>query len=283
MAREVAHSARKAHSSCLPTCRDEARRRDKSGWTFSSGWCGSVLRQAYGVPRWLLARERRWLLYLAASLAALGTFIEIADEVFEDEEVALLDVRIMRAVSNLRLPWLTLSFVDLTALGSLTLLGLVTACSTVALLRMRDVRGALQLISAVFGAGVWTLTTKSWFARARPDPLHRLIEVQGYSFPSGHSAGSAALYITLALVFGRHLRTLRSRSILLGGSVTFAALIGLSRVYLGVHYPSDVASGLAFGTGWALLLTAAFELQEVRRQRALALRERNHGQREGSR
>jgi undecaprenyl-diphosphatase len=242
-----------------------------------------MLKRAYGVPRWLLARERRWVLFLAASLAALGTFIEIADEVFEDDEVAHLDTRIIRYVARVRLPWLTLSFVDITALGSLTLLGLVTACATVSLVRMRDVRGALQLVSAVFGAGLWTLTTKHWFARARPDPVQRLIEVQGYSFPSGHSAGAAALYITLAVVFGRHLRTLKSRSILLAGSMGLAALIGLSRVYLGVHYPSDVISGLAFGTGWALLLTAAFELQEARRLRALALRERYDGQREGSR
>lgn len=208
---------------------------------------------------WLWDRERRWLLYLAASLAALGTFLEIGEELLEDDELSALDARLLSAVAALRTPWLTIHAIDITALGSLTLLGLVMLVAAVPLARIRDFRGTLQLIASAAGAGLWTYLTKHSFSRARPDMVERLIEVGGHSFPSGHSSGASALYLTLAIVLGRHVHTLRGRALLLFGSCALALLIGLSRVYLGVHYPSDVLGGLAFGAGWALLVAAAFE------------------------
>ncbi|MDB4991168.1 MAG: hypothetical protein JWN04_6346 [Myxococcaceae bacterium] len=108
------------------------------------------------------------------------------------------------------------------------------------------------------GVAVWTFSVKNLFARARPDVVYRLLDVQGYSFPSGHSSGSSALYLTIALVFAPHVRHMRNRILLFLGCVLLALAIGLSRVYLGVHYPSDVASGLTFGWGWAFLVAALF-------------------------
>lgn len=218
-----------------------------------------LIRQARSLPRWLWQRERRWWLFLAASLSALGTFLEISEELIEDDELTSVDLHVLRTVAALRLPWLTISFVDITALGSLTLLGLVMICAAVPLFRIGDRRGALQLLVAVLGAGVWTLLTKRLFARARPDLDDRLLDVHGFSFPSGHSAGAAALYITLALVLGRHVRTIAGRTLLGVACTVLVALIAFSRVYLGVHYPSDVVSGILFGGGWALLLTAVIE------------------------
>jgi undecaprenyl-diphosphatase len=229
-----------------------------------------LLQRARAFPRWAWARERRWWLFLAASVAALSTFLEISEEVVEDDELTEFDQSILRYVALRRLPWLTITFVDITALGSLTLLALVTACAALPLWRIGDRRGAAQLATAVLGGGVWTVLTKRLFARERPELAHRLLEVHGYSFPSGHSAGAAALYVTLAFVLGRHLRTLTNRSMLLAASCFIAVLIGFSRVYLGVHYPSDVVSGLTFGSGWALLLTAAFEWHRVRGVRSTA-------------
>jgi undecaprenyl-diphosphatase len=218
-----------------------------------------LLHQARSLPRWLWARERRWWLLLAASLSALGTFLEISEELIEDDDLTRLDLRVLRTVAALRLPWLTISFIDITALGSLTLLGLVTVCTAVPLWRIGDRRGALHLLVAVLGAGLWTLLTKLLFARARPDLDDRLLDVHGFSFPSGHSAGAAALYITLAFVLGRHVRTLSGRSLLAIACCVLVVLIAFSRVYLGVHYPSDVVSGILFGGGWALLLSALVE------------------------
>lgn len=223
-----------------------------------------ILHRARALPRWMWSREHRWWLFLAASLAALGIFLEISEELFEDDELTNIDLAILRYVAGYRLAWLTIVFIDITALGSITLLGLTMVCATVPLWRLGDRRGAVQLVTAVIGGGVWTILTKRLFARARPDIADRLMDVHGYSFPSGHSSGAAALYVTLALVLGRHLRTVSGRGLLLATTISIALLIGFSRVYLGVHYPSDVASGLIFGTGWALLLTAAFEWRRAR-------------------
>lgn len=222
--------------------------------------------------RWLWAAERRWTLFLAASLVALGTFMEISEELLEDDELSIMDERILRFVASYRVAWLTITFVDITALGSRTVLGLATLGAAVALVRLADVRGALQMLFATAGAGFWTLVTKQAFGRARPELVERLIEVQGYSFPSGHSAGAATVYLAFAMVFTPHLRTLTSRGLLIVAACSLAVLVGFSRVYLGVHYPSDVVSGLVFGSGWVLLLSAPFEWRRGRARAASGAR-----------
>jgi undecaprenyl-diphosphatase len=219
----------------------------------------SLRSRTFGASRWLLAPERRWLLLLAVAVAAFGTFLEISEDLIEDRELLAYDQRALAAFRAVRTPFLTMQAVDITALGSVTLLFLAAFVAGIPLLRMRDYRGVLQLITTMLGVTLWTFLTKHWFARERPDIAHRLLEVQGYSFPSGHSSGSAALYLTLAMVYMPHLRRLSSRVLLFSSACTLALAIGLSRCYLGVHYPSDVASGLSFGGGWALLLAAAFE------------------------
>jgi len=222
--------------------------------------------RTFGASRWLLAPERRWLLFIAAGLAALGTFGELSEDLIEDDELLAMDTRLLQRVATLRTPFLTIHAVDLTALGSLTLLALVVLVAAVSLVRLGNFRGALQLLIVMAGVGLWTYLTKNVFSRERPDVVYRLLDVSGYSFPSGHSSGASALYVTLALVLRRHVPTLRGRTLLFLGCSAMALTIGLSRVYLGVHYPSDVASGLAFGAGWALLLAAAFEWKPAARR-----------------
>jgi undecaprenyl-diphosphatase len=214
--------------------------------------------RTFGASQWLMARERRWILYLAAALTAFGTFLEISGELIEDSELLAMDTHILRYVASLRRPGITIHAVDLTALGSVTLLSLTSLIVGVSLLRMRDYRGVVQLICAMAGVSLWTFATKTLFSRARPDLLYRLLDVAGYSFPSGHSSGSSALYLTIALVFAPHLRHMATRIWLFLACAVMALSIGLSRVYLGVHYPSDVASGLTFGAGWAFLVAALF-------------------------
>src|ERR1700712_2392594 len=82
--------------------------------------------KTFGASQWLMARERRWILYLAASLAALGTFLELSEDLIEDSELLALDTRILRHVASLRRSWITIHAIDLTALGSITLLSLVS-------------------------------------------------------------------------------------------------------------------------------------------------------------
>jgi undecaprenyl-diphosphatase len=91
-----------------------------------------------------------------------------------------------------------------------------------------------------------------------------LVQVSGFSYPSGHSLAAAALYLTMAIVAGRHLRTRASKAVLVAGAFFLVGMVGVSRVYLGVHYPSDVASGVSLGTAWALILAAVFSLMASR-------------------
>jgi len=97
--------------------------------------------------------------------------------------------------------------------------------------------------------------------------VEHLVQVTGYSYPSGHSLAAAALYLTMAIVAGAQLRTVASKTVLFAGASLLVALVGISRVYLGVHYPSDVLSGIALGTAWALILSALIAVV-VRRRRA---------------
>lgn len=229
-----------------------------------------LLSRAQLASTWLWTPERRWLLFLAAALAALGTFLEISTEVLEDDDLTRFDVRVLRYVATLRRPWLTIPIIDITALGSVTLVTLATALTGLLLIRLRDLRGVAQLVCATLGAAGWVFLTKRLYARARPEVVDHLLQVESYSFPSGHASGSAALYLTVAVVLGRHLPTTRDRLWLLACTSLLALTIGLSRIYLGVHYPSDVASGLLFGGGWALLLSAVFEWRRTRGKPLLA-------------
>jgi undecaprenyl-diphosphatase len=215
--------------------------------------------RTFGASRWLLAPERRWLLFLALAVAGLATFFELADELIEDEELLLYDQRALAYLRSWRTPMLTMRAIDLTALGSMTVLALGSISGAIGLWRMRDHRGCAQLALTMAGVLVWTFVTKSFFARERPEIAHRLLEVQGYSFPSGHSSGSSALFIGLALVFMPHVDTVANRVWLFASCAALALLVGFTRAYLGVHYPSDVVSGLSFGGAWALLTAAAFE------------------------
>jgi undecaprenyl-diphosphatase len=215
--------------------------------------------RTFGYSRWLLAPERRWLLMLAFAAAGLATFVELADEIVGDDDLLAFDTRVLTYLRGWRTPMLTMRAIDLTALGSMTVLMLFSLCTLGGLLRMRDYRASLQFALTMLGVMLWTFLTKTWFARERPEMAHRLLEVQGYSFPSGHSSGSSALLIGIALVFMPHLTTFASRAWLMVSCCALALLIGFTRAYLGVHYASDVASGLAFGSSWALLVAALFE------------------------
>lgn len=215
--------------------------------------------QTFGASRWLLARERRWLILLALAALGLGTFLQLAEEVIEDGSLTALDLSVLAYLRTWRTPLLTMRAIDLTALGSVTVLVLGSLIAGVVLLRMRDLRAAGQLAATMAGVALWTNLTKNWFERARPEMAYRLIEVQGYSFPSGHSSGSSALMLGLALVFMPHLTTVASRIWLFVSCCLLALLIGFTRAYLGVHYPSDVVSGLVFGSAWALSMAALFE------------------------
>jgi undecaprenyl-diphosphatase len=214
-------------------------------------------------PLRLSVRERRLSLWLGAAALSFGIFVKITSELLE-KEVRGLDSSILAAVAGMRRPWLTAAAVDVTALGSLTLVALISAIALFILLSLEDRPAAWQLFLTSLGAGILTGITKAAIERPRPEDVTHLVQVSGFSYPSGHSLVSASLYLTIAILAGRHMPTTKSRVLLFCLAIVIISLVAMSRVYLGVHYPSDIASGVSLGAAWALLLAAGFSMTERR-------------------
>jgi undecaprenyl-diphosphatase len=222
--------------------------------------------RASGPRQWLAwVRQRSWwrpelpvlLALLSAALLAWG-FIELADEVAGGETQSV-DERVVDALRNPddpRLPrgprWLADGARDITALGSTVVLTLVVAFSAGYLLLLGRTRGAALLVAAVLSGVLLSSTLKSSYNRTRPPEGSALQGTQTASFPSGHSFSSAVVYLTLGAMLARFARTRRLRVYFIVVALLLPLLIGLSRVYLGVHYPSDVLAGWAAGAAWAL-------------------------------
>jgi undecaprenyl-diphosphatase len=199
----------------------------------------------------------------ALGAAALGAFVKITAEL-EQGELDALDRAVLSKVIELRVPSLNGPAVDLTALGSVTVLTLVVIVASVLFALSRDLRSGLQLVLTGVGGGFIDEALKQVLERQRPAEITRLVQVSSFSYPSGHSMASASIYLTLAILIARHLpsRSARVVCFAIAGGLAFA--IGCSRAYLGVHYPSDILAGLLLGTGWALLVSALFAYVHAR-------------------
>lgn len=148
--------------------------------------------------------------------------------------------------------WLRTAMIDLTALGDGTVLTLVVlAAAGLLLVRRRPLTAAL-VVAATASGGWLSAEAKLWVARPRPDLVDHLVPVTGLSFPSGHATNSAIVYLTLAGLLAQVERDRGVRGYLLVVALLLVGAIGISRVYLGVHWPSDVLSGWSAGTLWAL-------------------------------
>lgn len=149
--------------------------------------------------------------------------------------------------------WLPSAVRDVTALGSTTVLTLVVLVTAGFLALRRRFRSALLVLAATALGALCVTLVKALIARSRPDLVERLMDEASHSFPSGHAANSAIVYLTLATLLFPVVRGWRMRGFVLAVAMLLVGLIGLSRVYLGVHWPSDVLAGWAFGSCWALL------------------------------
>jgi undecaprenyl-diphosphatase len=203
------------------------------------------------------ARERtllRPLIAVLASSALLAAFaalasLVVAGDTHAFDEALLHGARALRAAH----PWFAYAMRDVSALGSTAVLTLVVVLATGYLvLAGRPRLGALVALSAIGGAtGVSVL--KSAIGRLRPDSRLAESVVEGLSFPSGHATMSAAIYLTLGALLASTRARRRERAWLLGAAAAIAALVGASRVVLGVHWATDVLGGWAFGAAWAIV------------------------------
>jgi membrane-associated phospholipid phosphatase len=202
---------------------------------------------------------------LAILTASAWVFGAIAEDVVEGN--TSVDTRVANWLHDHATPALTEFFEAVTFLGNVPVLFTVAAIAALVLWRMRE-RNELQLVLlAVIGAEILTVGLKLGFRRDRPFFSDPLATESTYSFPSGHSSVSLAVYGTLGFVAARHLPTLATRLAVLAGATTLVLLIGFSRLYLGVHFLTDVVAGFSLGLAWVTLCALLLHLRVRLRQR----------------
>ncbi len=196
-------------------------------------------------------------LAVAAGLAIL--FGHIAEEVLEGDSSAF-DRTVLLALRNpadladpLGPPWLEEAARDITALGSYSVLGLLIGAAAVYLLMVRRKRAAFWLLASVLGGVGLSTILKIGFDRPRPDIVGHTARVFTASFPSGHAALSAVAYLTLGTLLATTRSSRAERLYFLSLALFLSIMVGVTRIYLGVHYPTDVLAGWCFGAAWAIL------------------------------
>ena len=209
------------------------------------------------------AIESRVLLTILAASACLWGFLTLAGEVREGETTGFDRTVLLafRRVGDVATPvgpqWIQETARDITALGGFTVLTLVTVLATVLLLMHGRRLQALIFAGSVIGAQVLVGALKAVLARARPDLTTHLDLVSSHSFPSGHSTMTPVVYLTLAAILAAGAERRSVRLLLSGAAVVLVLAVGVSRVYLGVHWPTDVLAGWTLGTAIAVAASLA--------------------------
>lgn len=216
--------------------------------------------RAFGLP--LLAA----LLVLAASLWAFG---QIVDETIREGETQT-DERVADWLHGRATDPFTDAFRVITTFGNFVTLLVVTVLAVAFLWRRRRRTDAMFVALAFLGAQVLSSGMKLGFRRERPFFADPLATESTFSFPSGHSLVSLAVYGSIALLLAQQVRRPAWRILLFAGTALLVLAIGFSRLYLGVHFLSDVLAGFAAGTAWLALLYVALELRSRYISRYLA-------------
>ncbi len=194
--------------------------------------------------------------FLAVAIGLFG-FSKLASEVAEGDTFAMDKAVVtgLRTVADPAIPigphWLERWMIDFTALGGAPVLTLITVVVVGLLMALRKFRMAGFVALAVSGGAILSVAIKAVFNRARPEIVPHLVEVSSASFPSGHAMNSAIVYLTLAVLLARSQESRRVQVFLIGVAIALALLIGTTRVYLGVHWPSDVLAGWSVGAVYA--------------------------------
>lgn len=213
--------------------------------------------------RWVITRlGRADLVVLVAALAGVVgvlVFLAIAERV-TDGPPGHVDERLLLALREPGDPadplgpkWLEEGGRDLTALGGYAVLGLLVVLVAVYELMSRRYGAAILVLAATLGGLLVSHLLKDLYDRPRPELVPHLAHVSTSSFPSGHAMLSAVVYLTLGALLARLVEGWWAKLYFIGAALALTGLVGFSRIYLGVHYPTDVLAGWAAGLSWAIL------------------------------
>lgn len=199
------------------------------------------------------------LLAILVAVAGSWGFVVLAEEV-RGGETQRFDEALVRALRDpadlarpIGPPWLSEVGRDLTALGGIAVLVLMTGAVAGYLLLARKYHAMWLVLVATLGGLALSTLLKHLIDRARPSVVPHLSLVMTSSFPSGHSMMSAVVYLTLGTLLARLVERRALKFYFIGVALLLTFLVGVSRVYMGVHYPTDVLAGWAAGLAWAVL------------------------------
>lgn len=183
------------------------------------------------------------------------------------EEITVVDYQLSQYFYQLHSPMRNTVMTVITHMGDFIVQTAVTIFIVLMLFVLKKWRTALWYgLTVLFGAGILNGAIKELFARARPSQIQPLVEIGGYSFPSGHSMGSVIVYGGLLFLIFRALRSPQLKFIV-SLLIFFLILgIGLSRIYLGVHFPTDVIGGFSLGFTWLCFSMSLFGLKYTNKE-----------------
>lgn len=207
-------------------------------------------------------------LWTSLAFLCLALFFRLGFSLQVGGMVHTLDEEILRYIGkSIRTPGLDFFFVDISSLGSLAIVVAISIVAVVLFLLARDPAAAIHLVIVAIGGFQIASWAKHLFDRPRPDIIPKLVQVGGKSFPSGHAVTASAIYLTLAILACRHFKGYRAQAVLFALAALMISAVAFSRLYLGVHYPSDVLSGAFLGSAWALTMGAIFSKQHFFKER----------------
>ena len=193
------------------------------------------------------------LVFCGAALATIGLFVKLWTELREGE-LTSFDVAVHEYFLQDRTESRTTVFLEITALGSTAMIAASTAFIAFFLGLRRRWDASIQIVFAVCGAALSSTILKRAIDRDRPPEANWLVHVSNQSFPSGHTVVSTAFYSILALIAFREVDAPGAKWLIGVSTLALATLIGISRLYLGVHYPTDIFSGFFLGISWSLIV-----------------------------
>jgi undecaprenyl-diphosphatase len=188
---------------------------------------------------------------------AMWAFAQIADEVL-DKETQTIDTAILQVLRGLRTPLLDQVMMGVTFLGEPTVLLLMCLSLGIWLLIRKRREEATTIAIAAGGAGGLNYLIKDLFRRQRPPVWERIVDVNHYSFPSGHAMVSLVVYGIIGYLLVTHFP--RWRSLIISLTIILVSAIGFSRLYLSVHWPTDVIAGYAAGVVWLIACIVSMEI-----------------------
>jgi undecaprenyl-diphosphatase len=243
---------------------------------------GAAMSMRYGVVQRVMHHASRFRDYLPVALIVVSgallaawtgdQFLDLAEAVHtKSPALQKIDTSVHDWAVKERYRDATGFFTLMSTIGGPSGVAVIAAVVSIALLVTKRFRWVIYVVANVGIGGLIDSELKRFFARARPDVAQMLMRATGYSFPSGHAMGSTVLFATLSYLAIRILPRWRWKSAAIALGATLIVSVALSRVYLGVHWISDVGAGIVAGLLWVTMTTVAYEtFRRIRRIRSQA-------------